>query len=188
VGVFRNTYYDFPLESDYSGAPVALMGASCSPIASVPRAFYETVCMQGSGLLRGGRAVSFARRGCACAEVCPRSGEQICFEALDPHRFPWGRGATGRAITPLSTVAADTRVLPLGTHIYIAEFDGVARAAGSSEHLDGCFVVEDRGIRIQGAHIDVFAGDEASTAYLNTVVPSNAGVSVAVDVPKCAAN
>jgi 3D (Asp-Asp-Asp) domain-containing protein len=186
VGVFRNTYYDFPLESDYEGASVALMGASCSPIASVPRGFYETVCMQGSGLLRGGRAVSFARRGCDCAEVCPRSGEQICFEALDPHRFPWGRGATGKAITPLWTVAADTHVLPLGTHIYVAAFDGVPRSEGASERLDGCFVVEDRGVKIQGAHIDVFAGDEASRAYLNTVVPSNSGVTVAVDVAKCA--
>ncbi len=163
------------------------MGAGCTPIASVPRGFYDTVCMQGSGLLRGGRAVSFARRDCACAAVCPRSGEQICFEALDPRRFPWGRGATGHAITPLVTVAADTHVLPLGTHIYVAEFDGIARTAGSSDRLDGCFIVEDRGVRIQGAHLDVFAGDERSTAYLNTVVPSNAGVSVSVDVPKCAA-
>jgi len=86
------------------------------------------------------------------------------------------------------TVAADTRVLPLGTRIYVAAFDGIARAAGSTERLDGCFVVEDRGVRIQGTHIDVFAGDEASTAYLNTVVPSNVGVSVAVEVPKCAAH
>ena len=184
LGVFRNTYYDFPRESDYAGPTLTLMSGACHPIATVPRAFYDALCVQGSGTLRKGKTVSFARRDCDCAEVCPRTGHRICFDALDASRFPWGRGAAGRAITPLVTVAADTRVLPLGTPIYVPEFDGVARDDAGATH-DGCFVVEDRGVRIVGQHIDVFTGDESSTARLNRVVPSNKGVTVVVDEPRC---
>jgi 3D (Asp-Asp-Asp) domain-containing protein len=184
VGVFRNTYYDFPRESDYDGARVPIMSSSCSELASVPRAFFEAVCVQGSGLLARGGTVSFARRDCECAEVCPRTGQRICFDALDAARFPWGRGAAGRAITPLLTIAADTTVLPLGTPVYIAEFDGVVREDSGDTH-DGCLVVEDRGIRVQGLHVDVFTGSESMTRALGRVVPSNIGVRVHTGAPKC---
>jgi 3D (Asp-Asp-Asp) domain-containing protein len=184
VGVFRNTYYDFPHEADYAGAPTALMSSACEPLASVPRGFFETVCVQGSGLLARGGTVSFARRDCACAEVCPRTGQRICFDALDAARFPWGRGATGHAITPLLTVAADTTVLPLGTPVYIAEFDGVVRADSGERH-DGCFIVQDRGIHVLGLHVDVFTGSEAMTRALGKLVPSNMGVRVHTGTPKC---
>ena len=40
LGVFRNTYYDFPSEADYDGPTVALPNARCGTIASVPREFF----------------------------------------------------------------------------------------------------------------------------------------------------
>ena len=147
LGTFRNTYYDFPREADHSGAAVAIMNATCQPIAQVPRSFYEAVCVQGSGSLKRGGTVSFAKRDCACAELCPRTGQKICFDALDPTTFPWGRGAAGTAIIPLRTIAADTSVLPMGTILYIPELDGTPRADSAQAH-DGCFIVEDRGLRV----------------------------------------
>jgi 3D (Asp-Asp-Asp) domain-containing protein len=184
LGTFRNTYYDFPNEADHTGPPVSLMNASCEPIAKVPRGFYEAVCVQGSGSLARGGTVSFAKRDCACAEVCPRTGQRICFEALDKTKYPWGRGAAGTAIAPLRSVAADTNVLPMGTVIYLPELDGVA--ANGSGPIDGCFVVEDRGLRVQGEHVDIFTGVPAQTKMLNSLVPSNQGVTLVVDAPKCA--
>lgn len=184
LGTFRNTYYDFPSEPDYGGPPVALMSASCAAIAEVPRGFYEAVCVQGSGALARGGTVSFAKRDCACAEVCPRTGQRICFDALDKAAFPWGRGATGKPITPLHSVAADTQVLPMGTVIYIPELDGAR--SGDDAPVDGCFVVEDRGLRVEGEHVDIFTGHPAQTAALNAQVPSNRGVTVVVDAPRCA--
>jgi len=50
---------------------------------------------------------------------------------------------------------------------------------------NGCFVVEDRGVRVRGEHIDVFTGHPEQTARLNRQVPSNQGVTVIVDVPRC---
>lgn len=185
LGTFRNTYYDFPIESEHGGPPVPLMNAKCEPIAKVPRGFYEAVCVQGSGSLAGGGTVSFAKRDCACAEICPRTNQRICFEVLDKKTYPWGRGASGAPITPLRSVAADTQVLPMGTVIYIPELDGIARG-GSEGTIDGCFVVEDRGLKVQGEHVDIFTGHPERTAALNAQVPSNQGVTVVVDAPKCA--
>jgi 3D (Asp-Asp-Asp) domain-containing protein len=184
LGTFRNTYYDFPSESAFDGAKVALKSASCETIREVPRGFYESVCVQGSGRLASGRTVSFAKRNCACAEVCPRTGEKICFEALDAAKFPFGRGATGRAITPLYTVAVDSDEIPLGTPVYVPELAGLPRGDDGSRH-DGCFLAEDRGVRVRGKQVDVFTGDPRTTTLWNRLVPSNRGVTVIVGSSRC---
>ncbi|WP_437581854.1 3D domain-containing protein [Sorangium sp. So ce887] len=181
-GLFRNTYYDFPSEGGGSKDAV-LYDAACAPLASVPRAFHDQVCVQGSGRLASGDTVSFARRGCACADACPRTGQQVCFERLDPRRFPYGRGATGRAITPLRTVAVDSSVIPLGTALYVPELVGLPLPGGGRH--DGCFVAEDRGIKVVGRQIDVFTGDPAVTARLNALFPSNRGVRPVLDDARC---
>lgn len=185
LGTFRNTYYDFPSEADYTGAPVPLMNASCEAIAKVPRGFYEAVCVQGSGSLASGGTVSFAKRDCACARVCPRTEQRICFDVLSRQQFPWGRGAMGKAITPLLTVAVDSAVISLGTPIYIPEFDGAPRDEAGTPH-DGCFIAQDRGLRVKGKHVDVFTGQPAFTRLWNQRVPSNGGVHVYVGTSRCA--
>ncbi len=195
LGTFRNTYYDFPAEASFGQqlsdpseprAPdeVPLMDAMCSPIKSVARGFYESLCVQGSGTLIDGRTVSFAKRNCDCAAVCPRTSQKICFDALDPREFPWGRGALGKAITPLLSVAVDSDVIPLGTQIYIAEYDGVERHAGGGKH-NGCFVAEDRGMKVVGKHVDIFTGNPSVTEHLNALVPSNHGVHVYLGTARC---
>lgn len=185
LGTFRNTYYDFPSEGDFDGPSLSLMSGSCQAIAQVPRAFYEAVCVQGSGALKSGRTVSFAKRDCSCAETCPRTGQKICFEPLDAKAFPYGRGAAGSPITPMRSIAADTSVLPMGTVLYIPELDGAPKNE-NGDTVDGCFVVEDRGLKVVGQHVDIFTGNPAQTQLLNDRVPSNQGVTVVVDAPRCA--
>lgn len=185
LGTYKNTYYDFPSESDFEGEPLNLMNAACKPIVSVPRSFYESVCVQGSGTLRSGGTVSFAKRDCSCAAECPRTGQRICFDLLDKQRFPWGRGATGKGITPLLTVAVDSSIIPLGTSLYIPEYDGVARDPSGATRHDGCFLAEDRGLAVKGEHVDIFTGHREITQLWNRLVPSNAGVTVVVDSPRC---
>jgi 3D (Asp-Asp-Asp) domain-containing protein len=183
LGTFRNTYYDFPNERDFDGARVALKGPRCETLKEVPRGFYDSVCVQGSGRLSTGATVSFSRRNCDCAETCPRTGERICFDSLDAGRFPFGRGATGRAITPLYTVAVDSELIPLGTTIYVPELRGLPRE-GAAAH-DGCLLAEDRGIRVKGKQVDVFTGDPRVTAVYNRLLPSNRGVTVVVGSSRC---
>ncbi|HEY8946346.1 MAG TPA: 3D domain-containing protein [Polyangiaceae bacterium] len=185
LGTFRNTYYDFPSETEFAGPSVALRNGQCQTIAEVPRPFFESLCVQGSGTLRTGPTVSFAKRDCSCADVCPRTGQKICFDVLDAARFPWGRGATGKPITPLLTVAVDSAVVPLGTAVYIPELAGLPRDITNGGTHDGCFVAQDRGIRVVGKHVDVFTGHSALTALWNRLVPSNRGVTVVLDHPGC---
>ncbi|MEI9938025.1 MAG: 3D domain-containing protein [Pseudomonadota bacterium] len=186
LGTFRNTYYDFPSESDFGGETVPLKGSNCKTIKGVARTFYESLCVQGSGTLSSGSTVSFAKRDCDCAELCPRTGQHICFDELDSRAYPWGRGATGRAITPLLTVAVDTDLIPLDTPVYIPEYDGVPRDSRQSAVHDGCFIAQDRGVRVKGEHVDLFTGHREITALWNSLVPSNRGVTVIVDHPRCA--
>jgi len=185
LGIFRNTYYHFPSESEFSGDATPLFNASCEAIKSVPRGFHDAVCVQGSGLLSTGTTVSFAKRDCSCAAECPRTNQHICFDVLDKERFPWGRGATGKAITPLLTVAVDTDVIPLHTLIYVPEYAGIPRDAEQTSLHDGCFVAQDRGLRVKGRHIDVFAGDKGTSDLWNRLVPTNQGVTVVIDSPRC---
>ncbi|HEX6764476.1 MAG TPA: 3D domain-containing protein [Polyangiaceae bacterium] len=186
LGTFRNTYYDFPNEGDYEGAQVALKNAKCDTVASVTRGFFEAVCVQGSGTLKKGSTVSFAKRDCACAETCPKTQQKICFDELDPKEFPWGRGATGKAITPLLTVAVDPDAIPLGTALYIPELDGLPRDIDGTSRHDGCFIAQDKGLKVKGQHVDIFTGHASITALWNRMVPSNRGVTVVVDSPRCA--
>ena len=185
LGKFRNTYYDFPAENDYTGDPVPLFDGQCKSKVSVPQGFFETLCVQGSGLLKSGNAVSFNRRDCECASVCPRTGQKICFDVLELAKFPWGRGATGQPITPLLTVAVDSSVIPLGTALYIPEYAGLPRDAERRGTHDGCFVAQDRGLRVQGQHIDIFTGQSSMTQLWNGLVPSNSGVTVVIHSAHC---
>jgi 3D (Asp-Asp-Asp) domain-containing protein len=186
AGVFRNTYYDFPIENHYVGESVSLFDAGCGVISRVPQGFHDAVCVQGSGLLANGRTVSFARRDCSCARRCPRTDQQICFEALDIKAYPWGRGATGKPVVPLLTVAVDTSVIPLGTPIFVPEYLGLPRDLARTSNHDGCFIAQDRGVKVKGQHIDVFTGEEAVTRLWNELVPSNKGVTVILESPFCA--
>lgn len=180
--VYRNTYYDFPVEGG-GDQGATIFDATCAPISKVTKDFHDKVCVQGSGKLRSGATVSFAKRDCSCAAECPRTGQRICFERLDPKLFPNGRGATGKAITPLVTLAVDTQVIPLGTKVFIPEFVGLPTPGGKKH--DGCFVAEDRGIKVVGKQVDVFTGDPAVTADWNARVPSNQGVKVFIGDPRC---
>jgi len=185
-GTYRNTYYDFPAEADFEGTMVPLYNASCGVIDQVPKDFHDTLCVQGSGHLASGATVSFAKRNCACAAVCPKTSQKICFDELDKTQFPWGRGATGKPIVPLLTIAVDSDVIPLGTPVYIPEYDGVPLDHTGTSFHDGCFIAQDRGSRVKGKHVDIFTGDTSITELWNRLVPSNQGVSVIVGTQHCA--
>ncbi len=183
--LFRNTYYYFPQESTApeTGPTRQIFDAECKAIRTVSADFHDKLCVQGSGRLATGETVSFAKRGCSCAADCPRTGHKICYELLDKTAFPFGRGANGKAITPLRTVAVDSGTIPLGSVLYIPELNGLRDLDGKPH--DGCFVAEDRGIKVKGKQVDIFVGSVETADSWNLAVPSNRGVHVIVGASQC---
>lgn len=182
-GTFRNTYYDFPQEAATGPRAAKVFDPSCNLIQPVSQEFHDQVCVQGSGRLATGETISFARRDCECAANCPRTNQKICFDKLDAKRFPHGRGAMGEPVTPLRSVAVDDKLIPLGTPLFIPEYKGLP-GPGNKPH-DGCFLAEDRGLKVVGRHVDIFTGSPSQTKKYNQLVPSNLGVQVVVDAVQC---
>jgi len=127
----------------YRGSPGAvLQDSSGRVIARTSRRFERDLVMEGSGQLRDGRTVAFARK--------VRGGYRF---RLTSSRY--GEGSLGCALTPYRTVAVDPRFVKLGTTIYIPQMKG-ARLPDGTIH-DGIFIADDRG-HLRGRHIDIFIG------------------------------
>jgi 3D (Asp-Asp-Asp) domain-containing protein len=74
---------------------------------------------------------------------------------------PFGDGAGDFQVVPFRTVAVDTRLIPLGTVLYIPAARGVAITLPSGRKAvhDGYFFASDRGGGVRHNHIDVFVGN-----------------------------
>jgi 3D (Asp-Asp-Asp) domain-containing protein len=82
-------------------------------------------------------------------------------------------------------VAVDTDVIPLETALYIPEYDGLPTDETERATHDGCFIAQDRGLRVREKHVDIFTGMPSMTRLWNRLQPSNAGVTVVVESPRC---
>jgi 3D (Asp-Asp-Asp) domain-containing protein len=130
----------------------------CAPIAQVGAEFAAQLDIQGTGKLRDGRVVNTSG---SCR--CPNSP---CYFEIDN---AWAMGPKGR-LSPFRSVAVDTRVIPLGTVLYLPELDGVrmpGRAPWGGFVHDGCVVAEDRGGGIRGHDIDFFVARKTFSNILD---------------------
>jgi len=176
LGTVRNTYYYLAEEVLYSatGGEAVLYDAACQPLARVSAAFSDAVCVEGSGRLADGTVLSFAR-SCSCGRRCPTGGT-VCYERLSGAAYPWGRGAGGRALQPLRSLAVDPTLLSLGSTLYLADWDGFqippVGQLGGFVH-DGCFRADDVGGWVEGDHVDLFSGTRAMRRALEGDFPTD---------------
>jgi 3D (Asp-Asp-Asp) domain-containing protein len=98
-----------------------------------------------------------------CAEYV--KGNAAWTRAAGRSRFavskgPFGDGAGEYQVVPFRTVAVDTRLIPLGTVLYIPTARGVeiTLPSGRKAVHDGYFFASDRGGGVRDNHIDVFVG------------------------------
>lgn len=177
-----NTYYYVPLQSDYSGDnDTNVYDMSGNVIATVPAAFMANMCVEGTGKLTDGTILNTAG-SCSYGPTCPTGGQQ-CYTILDPGRYPWGVGVRGRPLVPLQSIAVDPATIPIGSNVYIAEFDGAQIPAidgiGGFTH-NGCFVADDQGGWIQGNHIDIFAGTRGMYRALEALHPTHSTLTATI--------
>lgn len=186
---FWHTYYYLADESSFSSDRRAkIKSKKCGVISSTSKAFADSVCIQGSGRLEDGRIINVAT-DCACGTTCPTGGK-VCYSVLNPELYPWGRGANGQTLEPLRSIAVDRGTVPLGTVIYLQEWDGYKvpedeNGIGGFIH-DGCFRADDVGGWIKGSHIDIFAGTRELWQRLEQDFPTGMRYTTYLDHPPCA--
>jgi 3D (Asp-Asp-Asp) domain-containing protein len=146
-----------------------------TPLGSHTESFVMELRMEGSGWLADGRVVNYAGR-------C-RYGTGICFEVLDPHTHPYGRGAYDRPLVPFRSVAVDRRLIPIGETIYVPEFDGMRLPDGS--YHDGCLRADDTGGAIRKRLIDFFVVELENFMWVNEQMWFDRYFTPHVEDPRC---
>jgi len=187
IGTFWNTYYYLANEADYSGAATTtLYDSKCKALLKVSSKFSDAVCIEGSGKLKDGRVINYAK-SCSCGRKCPTGGI-VCYSILDKTKYPWGAGAGGRSLKPFVSWAIDRNEVTLGTVLYAKQWDGKAipkvGALGGFTH-DGCFLAADVGGGIKGKHFDFFAGTRAMYLALEKIFPTRSNFAVYKNAPRC---
>lgn len=76
-----------------------------------------------------------------------------------------GVGVKDDPLVPFVSIAVDPTVIPLGTKLYVKDFDGVELPAldgsGATSLHDGCVLAQDIGGKIKDLKIDWFVRDKA---------------------------
>jgi 3D (Asp-Asp-Asp) domain-containing protein len=131
--------------------------------------------LEGSGLMRDGRIINYTGK-------CPY-GYGTCFEQLDEHEHPFGRGAGVRPLVPFKSVAVDPRLVPIGEPIYIPEFDGLVLPDGSIH--DGCVRADDTGGGIKRRKMDFFVVTYGNFRFLLDELENVTWITPHIEAPRC---
>ena len=183
------TYYYLAQEADYSGSSgTNIVDSGCKKIAAVSSSFYTALCIEGSGKLKDGRVINYAKT-CSCAAPCGYKSAKICYSVLNKSKYPWGAGSKSKALVPFRSLAVDTSLIAHGTVLYIKEWDGAqipkVGNIGGFKH-DGCFRADDVGGAIKGKHYDYFAGTKAMYQTLSKgALASGKNLTVHKNAGKC---
>ncbi|TNE99615.1 MAG: hypothetical protein EP326_07810 [Deltaproteobacteria bacterium] len=136
----------------------------------------KRIWMEGSGFLADGTLINL---------VDVFEFHNSTYMVVDQDRFPWGLDSLGNALTPLKTIAVDPDVIPLGSKVYIPEFDQNPNVPQLVSH-DGCFVASDTGHDFTGKRIDVFSGTHDEYKSIETILQTwNRKVRIYFNHPKC---
>ena len=131
--------------------------------------------LEGSGLMRDGRVINYTGK---CAY-----GYGTCFQQLDEHEHPFGRGAGQRPLIPFKSVAVDPRLVPIGEPIYIPEFDGLVLPDGSIH--DGCVRADDTGGGIKRRKMDFFVVTYGNFRFLLDELENVTWITPQIEAPRC---
>ena len=136
----------------------------------------KRIWMEGSGLLADGSLINL---------VDAFEFHNSTYMIVDQEKYPWGLDSMGNALTPLRTIAVDPDIIPLGSKVYIPEFDQNPNITQLVSH-DGCFVASDTGHDFTEERIDVFSGTHQEYKSIETILQTwNRKVRIYVNHPKC---
>jgi len=147
LGKFKVTYYWIEDEIDYHGQKeVPLYLENGSLLGYFPRQFVSAFKKEAVARLKDGKLISYLKR---------KGTVRIVTEPL---------GYQGYTLTTLKSVAVDTHLIPLGSKLYVPQFERLYM--GSNGVHNGIFHANDIGSDIQGNHIDIFIGEKENLKYM----------------------
>ncbi|MCX7785485.1 MAG: 3D domain-containing protein [candidate division WOR-3 bacterium] len=144
LGKFRVTFYWIVKESDYSGpktTPLYLENGQL--LGYFPYKFVKDFKKESCAELKDGRRISYLKKINKVRIV---------------DRF---LGHSGYHITPMTSVAVDPAIIPLGSKLYIPMLTAI-----TSQKHNGIVFAHDIGSLINGHSIDIFVGYKENTKLL----------------------
>ena len=167
LGNFQPTFYWVALEKNNNEPKTEILkDRKGHALARVSADFFSEIRMEGTGKLLDGRVLNFAS-----VVSLPGGGHEVRYLVCPPDA-PYGYGVNGYKLVPFRSIAVDTRVIPIGSIIYMPAAKGVILSSG--EIHDGYFLAVDVGDMINDQHIDIFTGygNQAEFFYRNNVQES----------------
>jgi 3D (Asp-Asp-Asp) domain-containing protein len=147
LGKFKVTYYWIVAETDYKGRnEVPLYLENGSLLGYFPRQFISDFKKEAVARLKDRRLISYLKR---------KGTVRVVTEPL---------GYQGYTLTTLKSVAVDTHLIPLGSKLYVPQFERLY--LGSNGVHNGIFHANDIGTDVQGKHIDIFIGEKENLKYM----------------------
>lgn len=147
LGKFRITYYWVVPETEYRGRrEVPLYLENGKLLGYYPRQFVSDFKKEAVARLQDGKLISYLKR---------KGTVQIVSEPL---------GCQGYTLTTLKSVAVDTHLIPLGSKLYIPQYERLY--LGNNGVHNGVFHAHDIGSDIRGNHIDIFLGEKENLKYM----------------------
>jgi hypothetical protein len=177
-GGFALRYYWVALERRFAGerANTPLYTRRGGLLGRFPRRFYRSLVLEGSGILNDGRVLNYAGR-------C-KYGRGVCFEVLDPERYPVGRGAGRRPLIPFKSVAVDPRLVSIGEPLFVPELAGLVLPDGTVH--DGCVRADDTGGNIKRRKMDFFVVERENFHNFRAQLAGNTRITPHIAAPQCA--
>lgn len=156
LGKFKITYYWVVEEADYPKTRTTplytvngkLLGKFCP-------SFVKELKTESAAHLRDGRCISYLKK-------------QNRVMIVD--RF---LGYGGYTLTELKSVAVDPKVIPLGSRLFIPQFE---RVKLNEKELNGIFYAHDIGSGVKGNHLDIFLGKKDYMKLLASAGIKSSGV------------
>jgi 3D (Asp-Asp-Asp) domain-containing protein len=159
LGKFKITYYWVVDEADYPKTRATpLYTVDGKLIGRFSQSFVKDFKTESAARLHDGRCISYLKK---------QNRVQVVERFL---------GHGGHTLTELKSIAVDPNIIPLGSKVYIPQFEGVNI---KGKELNGVFYADDVGSAVKGNHIDVFLGDKD---YMNILSSAGVKSSGVVDV------
>ncbi len=159
LGKFKLTFYWVVEEKDYpKRSVVPLYSVDGKLVGRFCPNFIKDFKIESAARLRNGLCISYLKK-------------QNRVKIVD--RF---LGYGGYRLSELKSIAVDTSIIPLGSKVYIPQFEGVKI---NNQELNGIFYAHDIGSTVKGRHIDLFLGNKD---YMRVLASAGIVSSGSIDV------